>query len=281
MNTVKTNNAGETTDIQQIATSAEFRSAQYYEEKFVPTLFKRWSSPLIEASATTRGDRVLDIACGTGVVTRDVAEVVGSANSPIGLDIAPGMLAVAQSLSPQIEWRLGSADSLPFPDKSFDRVLCQFGLMFFSDRVNALTEMRRVLKPGGRLAVAVWNSLENNPGFALKVEILESTAGTAAADAVRAPFCLGDARDLHDMTEQAGIQDFKLSTIDGDARFPDMHEFVDAELRGWLPVMGINLDDSMVEEIHQICEQRLAHFCNAGSGELVMPTSAHIFSGGC
>ena len=280
MTTVETIKAPETTDLQQAASHEEISAARFYEDKFVPALFKHWSSPIIEAAATTHGDRVLDIACGTGVVTRDVAGLVGSACPPTGLDISPGMLAVAANLSPDIDWRLGDAGHLPFPDCSFDRVLCQFGLMFFPDRVRALAEMRRVLKPAGRLAVAVWDSLASNPGFAQKVEILESLAGTEAAQALRAPFCLGDTGELRALAQQAGIGDFDLSTHVGEARFPDIHEFVDAELRGWLPVMNVHLGEDLIENIHQTCKTQLGRYCSAGSGEFVMPTCAHIFSGG-
>jgi ubiquinone/menaquinone biosynthesis C-methylase UbiE len=85
------------------------------------------------------------------------------------LDANPGMLAVAARLAPGVEWRQGTAESLPYSDQSFNAVVRQFGLMFFTDRRQALREMLRVLAPGGHLAVAVWDSLANTPAYAAEV----------------------------------------------------------------------------------------------------------------
>jgi len=279
MNTVKTINPRETTALDLNALAAEIEAATFYEEKFVPALFKSWSPLVIEAADIGPGDRVLDVACGSGVVSRDIAVITGDDFPPVGLDIAAGMLEVANAIAPQIEWQHGSAEQLPFEDGSFDRVVCQYGLMFFPDKVKSLSEMLRVLRPGGRLAVAVWDSLDNNPGFAHKVEILQHKAGTAAADALRAPFCLGDIDLLRQFGADAGIRDFKLSTHRGQARFNNLREFVDAELRGWLPVMDVHLTEAQIDGIYHECEQQLSGYCNAGKGEFIMPTSAHIFSG--
>lgn len=279
MNTVKTKCEAETTAFHHVASPAEVDAARFYEDKFVPALFKYWSPRVIEAADIVPGHRVLDIACGTGVVTRDIAAIVGYARPPVGLDLSAGMLEVARSIAPQVEWRQGDADHLPFADGSFDRVVCQYGLMFFRDPVRALSEMLRVLRPGGRLAVAVWDSLANNRGFADKVKILEQTAGPEAAAALEMPFCLGDPLSLRDLAEEAGIGDFELRTHPGEARFPDMREFVDAELRGWLPVMNVHLNEEMIRAIHAACARRLAGYNNAVDGAFVMPTSAHIFRG--
>ncbi len=108
------------------------------------------------------GERVLDIACGTGVVTHLVVPHVGATGKVVGLDLNAGRLAVAQSLSSvsgiTIEWREGDVNALPFPDADFDLVTCQQGFQFFPDRLVALREMSRVLVPGGRLALNVWCS---------------------------------------------------------------------------------------------------------------------------
>ena len=280
MNTVNTIKPGETTTMPPRPDDAEYKAARYYEEKFVPTLYQQWSKPLIEAAAIGRGNRVLDIACGTGVVTRDVAGIVGRDNPPTGLDLSSGMLAVARDLAPHIEWQQGDATDLPYPDASFDRVLCQFGLMFFPDRVAALKEMSRVLRPGGRLALAVWDSLDKNPGFARKVDILEHSAGRAAADALRAPFCLGDTNLLRDLANQAGLGQSELSTHAGQARFPNIHHFVEAELRGWLPVLDVHLDEATIAAIHRECEASFSSWCESGGENFVMPISAHFLCAG-
>jgi len=114
----------------------------------------------------------------------------------LGLDANPEMLAVARRTHPDIEWHDGRAELLPFPDAGFDAVVSQFGLMFFDDRVAALREMQRVLRPGGHLAVAVCDARERSPGHASLAMLLERLFGNPVADAFRAPFVLGDAAAL-------------------------------------------------------------------------------------
>ena len=273
MQTVKTIRGADTT--AEFGASPEaIGAALYYEEKFVPTLFRPWVAPVIDAAGVGPGDRVLDVACGTGVVTRALAAVVGERPKAVGLDIAAGMLTVASRIDSTPEWRLGDAETLPFPEQSFDRVTCQFGLMFFADPVRAIGEMRRVLRPGGRLALSVWNSLEANRGFADKVEILQAVAGQAAADALRAPFCLGEADELADIARRAGLGEFELQDLAGEARFECIADFVDAELRGWLPVMGVDLDETTIAAIHDRCRRQMAGY-GLDDG-FVLPTSARI-----
>jgi len=281
MHAVKTIRECETTCNLPEATPQEVMAARIYEEKFVPALFKPWSPRVIAAADVGAGHKVLDIACGSGVVTRDIAALIGSQHAPVGLDISPGMLTVARSLDASIDWRCGDACELPFADDSFDRVVCQFGLMFFSDRLKALQEMLRVLKPGGRLAVAVWNSLLHNPGFNDLVEVLARLAGANAAAALQAPFCLGDSSELEALAVQAGVRQLDLQTLAGEASFSDMFDFVDVELRSWLPVMNVNLDETLIGSIHQDCQTSLARYQDEAIGRITLPTSAHIFSGTC
>jgi ubiquinone/menaquinone biosynthesis C-methylase UbiE len=126
---------------------------------------------------------------------------------------------------------------------SFDVVVCQFGLMFFSDREKAAREMLRVMVPGGRCAVAVWDAIEKAPAFAALVDLLDHVAGRPAGDALRAPFALGDRQMLAALFKDAGASSVDLTTYNGAARFPNMREFIEAELRGWLPVMGVVLPE--------------------------------------
>lgn len=254
---------------------AQIDAAGAYEALFVPALFGPWAPKVADAAGIRPGQRVLDVACGTGVLGREVASRVGSAGGVTGIDPNPGMVAVAKRIAPAVEWREGVAESLPFPDRTFDAVVSQFGLMFFTNRRQALREMLRVLKPGGRLVVAVWDALDRMPAYASEVALLEQIAGRQAADALRAPFVLGDREDLAGLFADAGAATATIVTHHGTARFPSIRSMVEADLRGWLPVMGIDLDEDQIGRILQDAERSLGAYAMA-DGRAVFDISAHF-----
>jgi ubiquinone/menaquinone biosynthesis C-methylase UbiE len=169
--------------MDEIELLAQIEAAKAYEALFVPALFGQWATTVLDAAQIQTGQRVLDVACGTGVVARAAVTRVGVAGRVAGIGPNPGMVALANQLESRVDWRTGVAETLPFPNNSFDAVVSQFGLMFFSDRKLALREMVRVLVPGGHLAIAVWDSLDNIPAYAAEVALLERTAGSLAAAA--------------------------------------------------------------------------------------------------
>jgi SAM-dependent methyltransferase len=257
---------------------AQIAAAQAYEDLFVPALFSQWGEVIRVAAAVAPGKRVLDVACGTGILARRLATLLASPQSIVGLDLAPGMLEVAKRVAPDIEWQQGSAESLPFADASFDAVVSQFGLMFFPDRVRALREMLRVLTPGSRLAVAVWDSLDHIPAFADELKLMEHLAGRGAADALRSPFVLGDPDDLEQLARDAAICDPAIATHRSTARFPSIRSLVEADLRGWIPMMGVFLDENTIERVLAEAEIALRAYANS-RGELAFQISAHVLSG--
>ena len=254
---------------------AQTDAARAYEALFVPALFGQWARKIADAVQVQPGQRVLDVACGTGILAREIAARTGSEGGVVGIDASPGMIAVAKELAPAIEWRDGVAESLPFADRSFDAVVSQFGLMFFADRDQALREMLRVLVPGGRLAVAVWNSVDTMPAYASEVALLERLAGRQAADALRAPFVLGQREVLSRLFSEAGVTAAEITTCQGTAQFPSIRVMVEADLRGWLPVMGVILGEESIDRILQEAEQALAS-CATADGRAVFPVSAHL-----
>ncbi len=253
-------------------------AASAYEELHVPALFEQWAVRVVDAAQVRDCDRVLDVACGTGILAREATLRVGSQGSVAGVDSNPGMLAVAKRLEPCIQWREGVAESLPYPDDSFDVVVSQFGLMFFTDRDAALREMIRVMVPGGRMVVAVWESLERSQAYPIEVALLERLAGSQAAEALRAPFVLGDRTDLAGLFRSAGLASVDVTTHRGTARFPSIRAMVEADLRGWLPVMGVILSEERIELILEEAERALSRYVTA-DGKVEFESPAHIVSG--
>jgi len=250
-------------------------AARAYQEGIVPSLMEEWPPRLLAAAGIRPGQRVLDVACGTGVLARAVKEAVGPHGSVTGIDIDAGMLAVAQALGPDIEWFQASADALPFPSMTFDAVVSQFGLMFFPDAPRALREMWRVLKPGGSIAVAVWGSIEDTPAYEAEARLVEARAGPAASAPLRRPFRLGEHSLLEDQFTQADIRLTSVSTVVGHGRFPSIRAMVEADVVGWLPLMGITLPPATVATILREAEDVLAPY-RQRDGSAVFDSPAHI-----
>lgn len=254
---------------------AQIDAARAYEALFVPALFGQWAAKVVDAARIQPGLRVLDVACGTGVLARAVLSRTGPTGYVAGLDPSPGMLAVASELAPAVNWRQGSAESIPFADRSFDTVISQFGLMFFADRRQALREMLRVLTPEGRLVVAVWDALANIPAYAAEVALLERLAGPRAANALRAPFALGDRENLSTLFKDAGAATVAIATYQGTARFPSIRVMVEADLRGWLPVMGVILTEEEIGRILQEAAGALGEYASP-DGRVAFEVRAHL-----
>jgi ubiquinone/menaquinone biosynthesis C-methylase UbiE len=255
----------------------QIAAARAYEELHVPALFQQWAVWVLDAARVEPGHRVLDVACGTGILGREARGRVGPTGFVAGVDPDPGMVAVAEELAPTVDWRQGTAESLPYPDQTFDVVVSQFGLMFFTDRHLAVHEMLRVLVPGGTLVAAVWDRLENSAAYLSEVQLLDRIAGEPAADALRAPFSLGDTRELMALFESAGAASVGLTTRTATARFPSVRSMVEADLRGWLPVMGVVLAEEMIQRILEEAEGALSSFVTS-EGEVVFDAPGHIIT---
>jgi SAM-dependent methyltransferase len=197
-------------------------------------MFAPWAANLIDLAQVEPGERILDVACGTGVVARLAATRTGVAGNVVGLDFSPPMLAVARRLPPvpgaPIQWVEANALAMPFPPATFDVVFCQHGLQQVPDRPAALGEMRRVLAPGGRLAISVWSRIEGSPGMAALVGALEHHVGVEAANNRRAPFALADPGELADLLAGAGFRDVHIHTSVEPARFSSPEALVSAQL---------------------------------------------------
>jgi ubiquinone/menaquinone biosynthesis C-methylase UbiE len=205
--------------------------AESYERFMVPSLFAPWSSYLIQHANPQPGESVLDVACGTGIVARNVAPRVGSQGLVVGLDVNPEMIGMARKAAERehikIEWHTGPAEQLPFPDENFDLVLCQFGLMFFTDRHAALKEMHRVLRIGGHVVMSVWQGLDRHPFYQTLHEVSRRHLGKSSVQAV---FSLGDSDELHNLLTDSGFQHIEIESMTLTAHFPNPEEFLAWEI---------------------------------------------------
>jgi ubiquinone/menaquinone biosynthesis C-methylase UbiE len=202
-------------------------AAENYERYFVPTIGIPFAAALLDSAGLRRGERVLDIACGTGVVTRLAAERAGADTAVAGLDINPAMLAVARSVASSgaaIEWYEADAEALPLADRSFDVVLSSLGLQFVPDKASALREMRRVLAPGGRLAIATVGPTP--PLFAILEQALGRHLKPEVAAFVRAVFLLHEPKELEELASAAGFRDVEVRSKTLTLSLPGPAEFL-------------------------------------------------------
>lgn len=256
-------------DTGQVTGSA----AEVYDQLFPAALFNEWAPRVAELAGIKPGMRVLDVACGTGVLSLVVADLAKPDGSVVGLDLNSGMLDVAMRKAPRIEWREASAESIPFEDGTFDAVVSQFGLMFFTDKVLAIREMFRVLQPAGNLAIAVWDSLENVTGYAAVTRLLGRLFGDSAAESLRVPYSLGDVQNLRSLFSDAGVPDVEVTTLEGTARYPSVRYWMEADIRGWTLADVIN--DKEFEFLVSEAETEFAGFVTK-DGTVEFRSPAHI-----
>ena len=172
----------------------------------MPAFFAQWAPILCQAAGVAPGHRVLDVACGTGIVTRTAADLVAPAGRAVGVDLNEAMLTVARRVRPDIEFRQADAAQLPFADESFDTVLSQMALMFFPDRGGALREMARVTASGGTVAVLVPGTLDTRTPSRGSSTSPSATPATEARSLLSSYFVCGDLDGLVALVESAGLQ---------------------------------------------------------------------------
>ena len=200
---------------------------QNYERYFVPVIAAPFAEDLIRTAAPNPGERVLDVACGTGVIARRARQRIGNNGSVAGLDVNPGMLAVARSATPPelaIDWYEADAEAIPLPDNAFDVAVCQMGLQFISNKLAALREMHRVLAPGGRLVLNVPGPTP--PLFAAMADALARHLGPQTAAFVHVVFSLHDEQELRELMLGAGFREIDVRATRTTLTLPPAEQFL-------------------------------------------------------
>jgi ubiquinone/menaquinone biosynthesis C-methylase UbiE len=247
--------------------------AEMYEAKFVPALFAEWAPRLVGLAGVAPGHAVLDVACGTGIVARTAADCLGGRGRVVGVDLNEAMLTVARRVRPELEWRQGDVRELPFPDESFDVVLCQMALMFFPDRAPALREMRRVVRESGTVAVVVPSGLRTQPAYAPFVEMAARHAGPDAVSLLGTYFVCGDLTELTGLVRSAGLEVLDTQTRRGHVRLDSADEFVAVEVKS--TPLGERVSEAVYEKIRQDAREVLRPFTTP-SGAVEVPLEGHL-----
>ena len=217
-------------------TTQTLSPAQAYQSYFGPAIIEPLTERVLAVAAPAAGERVLDVACGTGILTRRAAAHAEPGGRVVGVDINPAMIEIARSIQPDdgstpIEYREGDGTALEEPSGAYDVAYCQLGLQYFSDRATGAHELRRVVRDGGRAVVAVWQGIDRHPLYAALADAEEPHLAALGVSLSReeliAPFSLGDADELRDLLSRAGFADVVLTTDSIQARFTDADRFVE------------------------------------------------------
>ncbi|MPV35626.1 class I SAM-dependent methyltransferase [Georgenia subflava] len=250
--------------------------AHAYEDLFVPALFAQWVPVLLRTAGVGPGQHVLDVACGTGVVARQAAALVGPSGHLSGVDLNPAMIEVARERASAVDWRVGDAAELPYDDGSFDAVLCQSALFFFPDPARAIGEMARVGRPGGVVALQTYAGLDEQPAYGPFVRAVVRHAGEDARAYLGTYWSRGDFSELRTLLEGAGLEPALPENVLGVVRFPSMDAFVHTEIQG-TPLAG-RIDEPTFRAIAQDVRATLRTFEDADGG-VRLPIRARFVAG--
>ncbi|HLI25777.1 MAG TPA: methyltransferase domain-containing protein [Chloroflexota bacterium] len=254
--------------------------AAVYERVAVPAMFAPEAEGLLALAALQPGERVLDVACGTGIVARLAAPRVGPRGTVVGLDRNGAMLAVARACPPvvgaRITWLQGDACALPCAAGAFAVVLCQNGLQFLPDRPRALREMHRVLRPGGRL---VLNVVAREAASQAVERAVAQFLGADALTLFREPFVLADPTELAALCAAAGFHAVQVTSQRVTARCPAVDDFVAFTLTVRLASVLERLPPSERQALHEAARQQLAPYLTADG--LVFPIDMLVVYARC
>lgn len=250
--------------------------AHAYEDLFVPALFSQWVPTLLECAGVARGQRILDVACGTGVVARGAEQLVGPTGRVSGVDLNPAMIQVARERASGIDWTVGDAVDLPYEDESFDAAVCQSALFFFPDPGLACQEMARVLRIGGTVALQTYAGLDEQPGYGPFVDTVVRHAGAEARSLLGTYWSKGDLAELHELLQGASLSPTHEETVTGRVAFPSVDALMHTEVRA--TPLAERINDSVYLAIARDAREALGDFIDA-QGAVTLPIRACFVAG--
>ena len=251
-----------------------------YDRQLVPWLFEHWAEPFIDLAAPTPSARLLDLACGSGLITRHLAGRLDRDGRIDAVDIDPAMLAYASSTigDERVHWHVSDASKLPLGDGSLDGALCHQGMQFFPTPSDVLAEIARTLRPGGRLTVAVWGRLDDNPWPAALADATRAVLGDEAAAGMTTVCALGEPSQLIAPLRAAGFEHVTAETRERTATHPDVQAAVAGQLDA-LPSGSITdrLDDDQRAQLAAVMIAHLAPHTDR-DGRLAVPSTGVLAS---
>jgi ubiquinone/menaquinone biosynthesis C-methylase UbiE len=255
-------------------------NAAHFYDRYVSLIMEPWVRRLVNVAELQPSECVLDVACGTGFVARLAAQCVDVAGRVVGIDLNASMIEAARAASGRdvvsiIDWRVGDAAALPFEDDLFDVVLCQQGVQFFSDRLGALRQMRRVLRPTGRLAFTVWSAIGDSPYVAALAEALAQHVSAEAGLMARAPCALNDAEELYGLVTSAGFQNVRVRQMIETTTLPLPEAFVPGHLAA-LPIAEAITRLAPDRRAALIQEMTEALHAYVDGEQLKLPAGSHV-----
>jgi len=252
-----------------------------YEKYIVPAFSGAWAQDIVNRAALRKGDRILDVGCGTGIVARHAFRSLGESGHITGLDVNEVVLEKAREICPPnvmpIQWKQGDVTALPFSDAKFDVALCQQGLQYFPDRSRALNEINRVLVNKGRVVFSVWRPIEYFPFYSVLHRVLEQYVSAEAASMLASAFTLGDSMQLRVLLENAGFKNIDICLTIKQMRYSPLEQFL---IGGFVASPFANdilaLEESKREEMFQTIKNSISNYIDDHG--LAAPMECYVVS---
>lgn len=262
----------------QIAGSA----AELYQSILTPTILGPFARALVECADLQAGEQIVDVGCGTGAAARYAAELVGGTGYVIAVDINEDMLEVARSLPPvigaAIDWRVANVGQLSLPDRSTDVVLCAQVLQFLPNKEMALSEMVRITKPGGRMAMSVWCDISDNPYFNVLVGAMSKYVGMETAVGLQSAFTFTNIGEIYSLFVKAGLVQIEMQVARLDLPLPPLREFVPRHIGATPMTVGFSRASEAVQQM--VIEAVVDALSSYGtSGCVSVPFCSHMIIG--